>query len=198
MRKILIFIGIIGIIETSMFVLVTALVSHDSKSNENLRPIVCIVNYDSFRQLSGSWGSEEDYTDNSTVKLLLNYTDYANSFSEFNEKYPTVTISTSGEAISESTFGDVGKNKFGELNYPTSNFAAKHPVYHVDIINSYSSRCLTYYVRVNIGIGFKKEDVQLFVVPYINGILLSHGNYKRYLDIGFGITTITFNPRKGK
>ncbi|KAK0079550.1 hypothetical protein PV325_001086 [Microctonus aethiopoides] len=181
-----------------MFVLVTALVSHDSKPNENLRPIVCIVNYNNFVQLSGSWGAEEVHTENSTVNLLLNYIDYANSFSEFNEKYPTVTISTSGKAISESTFGDVGRNKFGELNYPTSNFAAEHRVHHVDIINSNLSKCLTYYVRVNIGIGFKKEDTKLFLIPYINGILRSHGNYERYLDIGFSIDTITFNPRKGK
>ncbi|KAK0159631.1 hypothetical protein PV327_010725 [Microctonus hyperodae] len=158
MTKILIFMGIIGIIKISLIVSIKGLSYDNPKPNNDTRLIVCIVDYDNFVQLSGSWGYEKDYTDNSSVYSLFDYTDHANSFTEFINKYPTVTISTSGKAISESTFGDVGRNKFGKLNYPTTNFAVKDHVHHVDIVNSYLSKLLTYYIRVNIGIGFKRED----------------------------------------
>ncbi|KAK0158977.1 hypothetical protein PV328_009911 [Microctonus aethiopoides] len=193
MTNVLIFIGIIAITRASN---ITLRVNDDDDDDEN-KSIVCNIDFHDYRTMWSkySWGAE--YTNDTTAYFLVDMEQYANSFDEFAKKYPSVTIKTRGEAESYLIFGDVGRNKFGVLNYSTENFLMNNYVHFVNIIDNSDAKWGTYYVKVSIGVGFVRQDSNLFLVPYISGVIRSHGIKKRALDFGLTVETVTFNPYMG-
>ncbi|KAK0080454.1 hypothetical protein PV325_013919 [Microctonus aethiopoides] len=103
-----------------------------------------------------------------SIEYVLTYAKYAPSFEKFNEKYPFITIYTNGVAISNDTFGNVGKNKF------------------VD----------EYEVKVKISLGFKQQDNFLFLIPCISGKLENFDQKLRSLQFGFTLGHIEFNHKE--
>lgn len=187
MTKVLFFIGIIVITRASN-------ITRVNDDNDENKSIVCNVDFHGYRTMWSrySWGAE--YTNDTTTYFLVDMKQYANSFDEFTKKYPSVTIKTRGEAESYSTFGNVGRNKFGVLNYSTENFWMNNYVHFVNIFDTSDAKWGAYYVKVLMGIGFVRRDTKLFLVPYISGIIRSHGFMIRSLDFGLTVETVTFNP----
>lgn len=196
MEKARILIGIIGIIGIHIIPSTIARALNDSKIEQNADGrIICVLNYHRYEKLSASVSDTDEYDDFDTDYLLFDYKEFANSFDEFKERYPTFTMITRGEADSYLTFGDVGRNKFGASTYLTSTFDINNPIHNVNIVDSSDEKWLTYYVNVVIGVAFRKENTKLMVNPHISGTLTSHGFSTRDLTIGFTVETITFNPK---
>jgi hypothetical protein len=158
--------------------------------------IVCSIQYNEFRNLSASWSFNTSYADYSRGLFLVDYAMHADSFQEFVRKYPNLTVTTSGKAVSDDTFGDVGKDKFGKLTYSTSLFAADKDVYYEELVKASASKLFSFDVGVNIGIGFmSRGNSTLRLAPYIDGYIVSHGAYERTLEFGLAVTEVTFNPK---
>lgn len=127
---------------------------------------------------------------------VVTYTEYAPTLEQFIERYPYVTIETTGRAYSEETFGDVGKDHFGTLTFETMHFMNKE--YHdLTIVSAYLNH-FTFDVGVEIGVGFKNDGYKLFIRPFCNGWIYSVGATWRSLDFGLGVTSITFHPKSDK
>lgn len=142
------------------------------------------------------WLSGKETIDRPPPKeYILDYSDYAPTFSEFEEMYPNFTLKTHGIAQSDETFGDLAKNKFGERTYPTSIFNRNPGVNYDVIVNGSDEKFLSYSVSASVEIGFLIEVCDLYVLPHITGELISHGFYKRHLDLGVHVFGITFHPR---
>ncbi|KAK0073504.1 hypothetical protein PV326_013347, partial [Microctonus aethiopoides] len=121
------------------------------------------------------WLSGERIINESPKEFILDYTDYAPTFSEFEEMYPNFTLITHGIANSIETFGDLAKNKFGERTYPTSIFNRTPGVNYDVIVSGSDEKSLSYSVSANIKIGFLLEVYSLYIIPHISGELVSHG-----------------------
>lgn len=146
----------------------------------------------------GGWVPDIDLNSHSaklspSEYLLLDYKKHASSFNEFCEKFPTVTLDTFGIVDSKTTFGNVGRNKFGKLRFSTRNFQLDHDVHFVDIINVVDQKRNTYYVSVNIAIGFKTRGSTLILVPSNSLTLTSRGIHGRELIIDWGVKAVRFN-----
>lgn len=127
---------------------------------------------------------------------VVKYSDYAPDIESFIKKYPYFTVQTYGEAKSESTFGDVGSGHFGALTFETINFNS--PDYRdIYFVNSWLNH-FTFDVGVGIGIGVKLDGQYLYLRPFVNGWIYSVGAYWRCLDLGLGMTSITFHPKSAK
>ncbi len=160
-------------------------------------PITYNVNYSKYWSMWANWSTTESYTDeNISYYAVVDYTNYAKTFDEFIKKYPFVTIETSVQAVSKSTFGDVGKGNFGTLYYNTKNFNNnKYSKKYECIVCASDLSLFAYSISVTIGLKFFKLDNKLYLNPFIAGILHSDGAYTRYLDFGLTVNTITFNPK---
>ncbi|KAK0090085.1 hypothetical protein PV325_003262 [Microctonus aethiopoides] len=168
--------------------------SDNVKEGKNIQPIHRDINFDKSVKLTAILGGEAVLEDTYPKRFVLDYKEYADTFEEFRKKYPTFTLDTHGVAISESTFGDVAKYKFGQLTYPTSYFIADEDGYYNEIVDEFDAKFLAFEVSVEIKIGFSSKGSVLFLHPYMTGQLESHGFSERALRIGLHIYTITFNP----
>ncbi|KAK0074167.1 hypothetical protein PV326_012678 [Microctonus aethiopoides] len=185
MKKLLIFIGIIAV----------TVASNITRVDKDEKPyLVCKIGFSYYRTISSEISLVIESISNPMAYFLIDIKKYANSYDEFVRKYPSVTIKTKGEAMSFSTFGDVGKNKFGALKYATDNFWMNNSVHYVDFLNTFDAKWGAYYVRVTIGIGFVRQDTKLYLIPYSAGRITSHGFLRRHLKFGFRVDTLTFNP----
>ncbi|KAK0071464.1 hypothetical protein PV325_012895 [Microctonus aethiopoides] len=199
MEKVQILIGIIGIIIGTNIIPSFAAATYAFSTTEKTADgrIICTLNYTDYQTISATLSKTDDYYDTSSY-FLLDSKDYnANSFNEFEQKYPYFTMTTSGKAVSESTFGDVGKNKFGPRILFTNEFLKK-PVLGYIVFDESAEKWSTYYVNARMGIYFFREhhnSTKLIAVPYLSGTLTSHGIYTRSLDFGWTIETITFIPK---
>lgn len=155
------------------------------------------LKYSWFWCISSNWSTTSKKSDWSTqYPVVTDFTNYAPTIERFIEEYPYVTIQTSGKAVSDSTFGDVGAGRFGELTFETIHFNSAD--YHdLPIVTSHKSH-FTFNVGVNIGVGFKTEGYKLFLRPYTNGWIYSVGARWRELEFGLGVTSITFHPKSEK
>ncbi|KAK0071884.1 hypothetical protein PV325_012218, partial [Microctonus aethiopoides] len=99
-------------------------------------------------------------------------------------------------AISNDTFGDVGKNKFGKLYFATKNFIAEKTEYYLDIVNAFDMKVDEYEVKVKISLGFKEYDKFLFLLPRISGKLENFDQELRSLQFGFALSRIEFNHKE--
>ncbi|KAK0169529.1 hypothetical protein PV327_011515, partial [Microctonus hyperodae] len=133
------------------------------------QPIGRIVNFHRNLILVATWSATSTKKDPIPERFVLNYTEYADTFEEFRQNYPSFIINTYGEARSDSTFGDVGKNKFGERSYQTSCFVADDNGYYDEIVEASKSKTSAYSVSVSIKIGFLKRGTNLYLLPYMNG-----------------------------
>lgn len=185
MTKVLIFIGIIA---------VTAASNITKVDEDERQSLVCKIGFSYYRTISSKSSQAVIRMSKPSAYFLIDIKQYANSFDEFAEKYPSVTIKTKGEVMSFSTFGDVGRNKFGTLNYATDNFWINNSVHYIDFLKTSDAKWGAYYVRATIGIGFVRKDTKLYLVPYVFGGITSHGFTTRHLNVGFRVDTLTFNP----
>ncbi|TGZ37113.1 hypothetical protein DBV15_05812 [Temnothorax longispinosus] len=167
----------------------------NSYQSKNHTPITYNVNYNNYRSMVANWSKRRQYNNYSSLYLVVDWFDYADTFDKFRDKYPSVTIETNGKAISTSTFGDVGKGKFGTLHFDTITFN-NDDIRKINIVDAYDSRKVKYNIYVKIGLGFKRLGSKLYLIPFIDGALYSVGAYKRYLDFGLDVSIITFNPKR--
>ncbi|KAK0076676.1 hypothetical protein PV325_005021 [Microctonus aethiopoides] len=193
-KKTLIFIGIITIIRDSIITSVIAAPSNNSQRIICKKPIFSELYYNTFVQLIGDI-SVKEYNKTSTV-YVSTYSNYAQSFEKFNERYPFFTIYTNGAAVSYDTFGDVGKNKFGKLYFATKNFIAEKDVYYLDFVDAFDKKVDEYEVKVKISLGFKRHHDFLFLIPRISGKLENFDQEPRSLQFGFALGRIEFNHKE--
>lgn len=175
---------------------------------KSLDPITYEMNYDSgLQNIGASWSSTARYR-YCPYSPVVTYTEYTADYpvfedsdkinngiylNEFIEKYPTVTIVTEGGAVSDSTFGDIGRGKFGNLTFSTNNF--KHDdFFDVYIVSNHWKQCV-FDVGVEISIGFQKSGKILCLRPCVNGWIYSVGAYWRDLKFYLKVKSITFNPK---
>ncbi|KAK0159632.1 hypothetical protein PV327_010726 [Microctonus hyperodae] len=190
-----ILIGIIGIIGVNIAPSTYAAALNNSKIEPNaVGRIISVLNYHNYQKLSASFSSTDEYYDFDREYLLFDCKEFANSFNEFKERYPTFTIIARGQAESYSTFGDVGRDKFGALIYSTNFFINQFSNF-ATIVNASDEKWFTYYVKVTIAIILRRLNTKLIAIPYINGTLTSHGFETRHLHFGLTVETITFNPK---
>ncbi|KAK0160107.1 hypothetical protein PV328_007548 [Microctonus aethiopoides] len=192
-KKTLIFLGIFTIIGDNVITSVIAVSLNDLRQLEDNQPIICVLDFNKFVQLVGDPQVKEFQTNAS--EYLLDFKNYAESFKNFMRRYPNVTIVANGLAISNSTFGDVGKGKFNLLNFETENFMKRKRGYFVDIVNASDEKWNEYKVSVRIGIGFKRKNSGLYLIPYLGGGLENFDQQSRFLQFAFVVESITFNPK---
>ncbi|KAK0091774.1 hypothetical protein PV326_002710 [Microctonus aethiopoides] len=192
-KKTLIFLGIFTIIGDNVITSVIAVSLNDLRQLEDNQPIICVLDFNKFVQLVGDPQVKEFQTNAS--EYLLDFKNYAESFKNFMRRYPNVTIVANGLAISNSTFGDVGKGKFNLLNFETENFMKRKRGYLVDIVNASDEKWNEYKVSVRIGIGFKRKNSRLYLIPYLGGGLENFDQQSRFLQFAFVVESITFNPK---
>jgi len=110
------------------------------------------------------------------------------------EQYPTMTIETSGDAVSMSTFGRICKNHFGTRLLETNDFRLNKDYYNEWLCGDHEYNG-NYDVGVEIGIGFKVDGNKLIMRPFVNGWMRSAGAYKRSIEYYLEVTSITFHPK---
>lgn len=149
------------------------------------------MRYNWYRSLGANWSSTTSDSDFSmSYPVIRDYTVYANSLDKFIEKYPYMIVETDGKAISMSTFGDVGKGKFGPLRFETINF--NHSNYMNKYIVADHDSGFGYHVGAEIGIGLKYDGNKLILRPFTNGWIQSDGYAWRYLEFGLSVSSVTF------
>lgn len=141
-----------------------------------------------------AWSGKEVYKDYSHYYPVVTFTKYADSLHDFIEKYPWVTIETSGYAYSEETFGDVGAGKFGTQKYRTSDF--EHTDYFERFLVNVHGDTFWWTGAMSIGFGFKYDGNTLYLRPFIDGWLYSGGAIWRCLNYALNAPSITFHPEK--
>ncbi|KAK0179396.1 hypothetical protein PV327_005153 [Microctonus hyperodae] len=190
------FIILIAIITISEATIIVSVPPSDDALEKIGQPIVRTIDFHRNRELSASWGGTASEFCPCPKIFVLNYKEYADTFEEFMQNYPNFTLNTYGEVISDSTFGDVGKNKFGKLSYVTDYFIADDTGYYTEIVLANAWKSFAYSVSVNIRIGFLiKGYTNLYLLPYLFGEITSQGAYNRNLVMGLNIDTITFHPK---
>lgn len=151
------------------------------------------MHYNEGRIISANWSTTSKYSDYSTTYPVVDYAEYAPNIEKFIEMYPLFTVETGGKARSDSTFGDVGKGRFGAVQFETIHFNSK------DFIRKYivfsHSNHFTFDVGAEIGIRLKRDDKRLYLQPFINGWIYSVGAYWRSLELALSVTKITFYPK---
>lgn len=152
------------------------------------------MKYSKHERIGANWSTTSKYSDYSIPYPVVNYRDYARTIDEFIEKYPYVTIETSGEANSTLTFGDVGTGHFGTLIHETRNF--KNAEFYTEYVVKSHDSAFSYDVGVEIGLQFKIKEETLFLRAFINGWMYSVGYQWRYLDFGLDVTSITFHTEE--
>lgn len=126
---------------------------------------------------------------------VVDYSQYANNFDNFRDKYPNVIIETYCKAYSAETFGDQCKGQFGPLQFETINFNRTQYL-NKYVANAHSS-AFWYDVGAELGIGFKKDGNQLIIRPFVNAWIYSGGAVWRCLAVGLSVTKVTFVPKSG-
>ncbi|KAK0089620.1 hypothetical protein PV325_006330 [Microctonus aethiopoides] len=166
------------------------------ETGDNATPaITCPVYFSMNKQLDATTSQEVKVNEPFPPQYVINFTEYASSFEEFAEKFPTFTLVVNGTAYSDSTFGDAAQNKFGSLTFSTYCFDVNSRGYYANIVDVTAEKSSTYYAIVNIKIGFKKRVNNLYVLPYVRATLRSQGIYMRSLSTSLYIETIIFNPK---
>ena len=125
---------------------------------------------------------------------LVDYSEYAISIDEFIEKYPLVTIETTGQAYSPDTFGDQGTGHFGSVNFETMYFNNKE--YYRKYFVFARGSAFWWNTGAEIGIGFKTKGTKLYLQCFINGWIYSAGAISRKLEFGLRVSKITFHLQK--
>ncbi|KAK0160013.1 hypothetical protein PV328_007461 [Microctonus aethiopoides] len=198
MEKVQILIGIIGIIIGTNIIPSFAAWKYSNSTMENIPDgsIIRYLNYTDYQTISASLSQTKNYFQ-SSFYFIFDFKNYANSFSEFEKKYPLFIMTTSGKAVSNSTFGDVGKNHFGPLTLSTNEFVNKKRPSGYVVLNEFADKWSTYHVNARMGIYFfiEHHSTKLRATPYLSGTLTSHGLYTRSLDFGWTIETIVFIPK---
>ncbi|KAK0077743.1 hypothetical protein PV325_003491 [Microctonus aethiopoides] len=186
----------IAIIIISAVSITISVPQYDDAVEKIIRPPIC-RNLNAHRYVFTTvWLSAKSTINEPLPKeFILDYSDYAPTFSEFEEMYPNFTLKIHGIAQSDETFGDLAKNKFGERTYPTSIFNRTPGVNYDVIVNGSDKKSLSYSVSANIKVGFLLEVYSLYILPHISGELVSHGFYKRHLNLAVDVHSITFHPR---
>lgn len=151
-------------------------------NNQESTDITCNIDYSSYWHLSASWSGTARKSDEKEYKLI-NFLSYSNSWEEFINTYPNITIETAGQAVSPETFGDVGQNHFGSINLSTSEFFNSEINYEY-LVDASDGKVAAYTVDANIGFGFQTKDDVLSLFPTIYGRITSVGAYTRTLDFG--------------
>lgn len=152
------------------------------------------MKYSWFWSISANWSTTSRNSDYSTeYPVIADFTVYSPTIERFVEDYPYFTVETYGQAVSETTFGDVGAGRFGTLTFETINF--KSADYRDQHIVSSRQNHFTFDVGVDIGVGFKTDGNKLLLRPFTNGWIYSVGAKWRTLDFGLGVTSITFHPK---
>lgn len=120
---------------------------------------------------------------------VVTWTEYADSFKHFRDKYPYVTIDAFCEAKSDLwTNPDCSRRPW---EFETINFIK------TDYTNQYLVTKNTFYtgydVGLDIGFGFKIKNDTLYLRPFYNAWLYKAGMYESYLDYGLAAYSITFH-----
>lgn len=157
-------------------------------------PIPYKVDYHVKRNIGANWSKTSRFVDDSTVHAVVDYTEYAPNIDKFIELYPTFTLETSGEAQSRSTFGDVGSEHFGRLEFPTNLFNSTN--FRQKLLVSSYKNDLMFDVEAQIGIDLKRDDKYLYLRPFVSGWIFSVGARHRDLKLSFDLTKITFQPKQ--
>ncbi|KAK0071118.1 hypothetical protein PV325_013490, partial [Microctonus aethiopoides] len=84
----------------------TSALQNDNVVKEKIRqPIVLTINFKRAINMEASWSGSVTEDELLPKLFVLDYTEYADTFSEFIKKYPNFTLDAYSEAKSESTFG---------------------------------------------------------------------------------------------
>lgn len=151
------------------------------------------MEYSKFWQLQASFFRRSKQADKNSSFTVATYSNYAWSFDEFAEKYPTFTVETVGTAFSEGTVGDIGEGHFGSVTFDTKVFGNEE--YHDEYLVRYYFTTWLWSIHVKIGIGFKAGRNALFIRPFIYGRVRGSGYTERKLKFGLRITKVTFHPK---
>lgn len=120
---------------------------------------------------------------------VVKYTDYAQNFFEFQQKYPVVRIQQCNQAISPETFGNkstgCGNYDFETINFNNDRFYFQPIIYSKDSDSGYK-------VAVNIGVQFRKDANTLHLQLCSEGFIIGDGAYLRNLDFGLSASSIEF------
>lgn len=151
------------------------------------------MNYNEFWRIRANNGNSKKHIDYSKSYTIVNFTEYANSFYEFIEKYPKFVIDTVGEAKSKSTFGDASEGCFGPLTFETINFDC-NGFYNEYAVHKIQSKSF-YTVGVKIGFGFKRGKDLMYFRPFIHGWIYNEDTNLITLSFGLGVASIIFLPK---
>ncbi|KAK0089621.1 hypothetical protein PV325_006331 [Microctonus aethiopoides] len=164
-------------------------------SREFTENINCPIHYFKSVHFVSLVSSHLIFTTPISPQFVLDFKPYVTSFKDFEYAYPSFIIAVNGVAYSDAIFGDVAKDKFGNLSYPTSHFFANGTVNYINLVDNSTSKWGAHYARVKIDLGFQKKGTKLFVLPRLEGEVVGHGFYSKDLSIALNIQSITFKPR---
>ncbi|WP_342276521.1 hypothetical protein [Spiroplasma endosymbiont of Nebria brevicollis] len=199
MKKILMSVATLALSTSSSITLMTnnTKINQLTTNNEKtVSPITTSIGYSNYWSMWANWSTTETYTDDTSSYLAIDHYDYIDTWSDFITKYPSVTIETSGKAVSPATFGDVGNGKFGTFHFDTVTFVDTEQVKYINFVDANDSKSSSYNISVTIGLGFQRVGTKLYLHPKISGTITSVGAYVRTLDFGLSVSTITFNPKR--
>lgn len=161
----------------------------------NDEPISYDINFKAWGEVVSTLSRRESASDWDANYNVLDYTKYADTFDGFADKYPCFTLVTDGKAESDETFGNPGAGKFGTKTFPTKYFGEKRANKSF-VQETMDHKFFT--VWANIGVGFQRKDVNLYVFPFYNVGMNSFGAYNRYIYYGLTVDKITFYPKGHK
>lgn len=147
------------------------------------------MRYSKFWHCTASWSWTCRGSNYQPEYDVVTWTEYADSFKHFKDKYPYVTIDASCKAESDLWSNPDCSRKLWE--FETINF----------IKNEYTNQYLVtqnefntgYNVGLDIGFGFKIKNDTLYLRPFYNAWLYKAGMYESYLDYGLAVYSITFH-----
>ncbi|WP_342262336.1 MULTISPECIES: hypothetical protein [unclassified Spiroplasma] len=153
-----------------------------------------IVKYDYYYGRTGdaSWSYTLRFNDKKTLNIV-DFTKYASDWNSFIEKYPYIIINTYGEENSPETFGNVGKDKFGDIKINLNNVDINHnnssdKAYWRTLVKANQYWFASYDVDCDIEIGLWIENnKELKLNIYVYSYLYSAGATNRHLTTVLGI-----------
>lgn len=151
------------------------------------------MDYAKYCNTCANWSTTSKCIDYTMSYPVVDYSEYANNFDKFRDKYPYLTIETYCKAFSSETFGDKCKGQFGTLEYETINFN-RDQYLEKYVVNAHES-AFWYDVGAELGIGFKKDGSKLIIRPFVNAWMYSGGAVWRCLEVGLSVTKVTFIPK---